>query len=78
MIVADGMGGVAGGQEASAMAVRTVEAFVLDAIKWFLHREGSEQNALVGELQAGSRACRPNAWCSARRPIPGSAAWARP
>ena len=51
MVVADGMGGVAGGEEASAMAVRTVESFVLDAIKWFLHREGSEQNTLVGELR---------------------------
>jgi serine/threonine protein phosphatase PrpC len=51
MIVADGMGGVAGGQEASAMAVRTVETFVLDAIKWFLHREGHEQNTLLAELR---------------------------
>jgi protein phosphatase len=59
VIVADGMGGVAGGQEASAVAVRTVEAFVLDAIKWFLHREGHEQNALFGELrQALERADR--------------------
>ena len=51
MIVADGMGGMAGGQEASAMAVRTVEMFVLDAIKWFLHREGDEQNTLLAELR---------------------------
>ena len=59
MIVADGMGGVAGGEEAIAMAVRSVESFVLDAIKWFLHRDGSEQNVLVGELkQALERADR--------------------
>jgi protein phosphatase len=59
MIVADGMGGVAGGQEASAMAVRTVESFVLHAIKWFLHREGQEQNTLTTELrQALERADR--------------------
>ncbi len=51
LIVADGMGGTAGGQEASTMAVQTVETFVLDAIKWFLHREGQEQNALVNELR---------------------------
>ena len=51
LIVADGMGGSAGGQEASTMAVRTVESFVLDAIKWFLHREGHDQNALVSELR---------------------------
>ncbi|MFO0890576.1 MAG: PP2C family serine/threonine-protein phosphatase [Isosphaeraceae bacterium] len=59
MIVADGMGGVAGGQEASAMAVRTVERFVLDVIQWFLHREGQEQEALRAELrQALQRADR--------------------
>jgi protein phosphatase len=59
MIVADGMGGVAGGREASEVAVRTVEAFVLDAIKWFLHREGFEETALVSELrQALERADR--------------------
>ncbi len=51
LIVADGMGGAAGGMEASTMAVRTVESFVLDAIKWFLHREGHEQNALLNELR---------------------------
>jgi protein phosphatase len=51
MIVADGMGGAAGGEQASAMAVRTVESFVLDAIKWFLHKDGSEQDALVGDLK---------------------------
>jgi PPM family protein phosphatase len=57
LIVADGMGGTAGGQEASTMAVETVESFVLDVIKWFLHREGQEQNALVHELrQAFQRA----------------------
>ncbi len=51
VIVADGMGGNAGGQEASTMAVQTVEAFVLDAIKWFLHRKGHEENALINELR---------------------------
>jgi protein phosphatase len=51
LIVADGMGGTAGGQEASTMAVQTVESFILDAIKWFLHREGHEQNALFQELR---------------------------
>ncbi len=51
LIVADGMGGAAGGQEASTMAVQTVESFVLDAIKWFLHREGHDQKTLVDELR---------------------------
>ncbi|MGO9597910.1 MAG: PP2C family protein-serine/threonine phosphatase [Isosphaeraceae bacterium] len=51
MIVADGMGGSAGGVEASSMAVRTVESFVLDALKWFLHGQGLEQNTLRSKLR---------------------------
>jgi protein phosphatase len=51
MIVADGMGGSAGGLEASSMAVRTVESFVLDALKWFLHGQGLEQNAVRSKLR---------------------------
>src|SRR5262249_43568452 len=37
MIVADGMGGAAAGEEASSVAVETVESFVLNTLKWFLH-----------------------------------------
>ncbi|QEH33248.1 Serine/threonine phosphatase stp [Aquisphaera giovannonii] len=51
LMVADGMGGVAGGKEASTLAVRTVESFVLDAVKWFLHGDGHEQSALSAELR---------------------------
>src|SRR3982751_3535927 len=50
MIVADGMGGAAAGEMASALAVRTVENFVLDTLKWFLH-VGNEQSALAAELR---------------------------
>jgi serine/threonine protein phosphatase PrpC len=52
MIVADGMGGAAAGEMASALAVRTVENFVLDTLKWFLH-VGKEQSALAAELRLG-------------------------
>ncbi len=51
LIVADGMGGAAAGEEASSTAVRTVEAFVLDTLKWFLDLEGPEQTELLGELR---------------------------
>jgi len=53
MIVADGMGGAAGGERASALAVESVERFVLDTLKWFLHLEGREEHTLFSELRQG-------------------------
>jgi len=53
MIVADGMGGAAAGERASALAVRTVEEFVLNTLKWFLHLEGKEEHVLFHELREG-------------------------
>ena len=59
MVVADGMGGVAGGEHASALAVATVEDFMLNTLKWFLHLNGSEEHALLAELRAGLGMRRP-------------------
>ncbi|MHC5541311.1 PP2C family protein-serine/threonine phosphatase [Singulisphaera rosea] len=53
MVVADGMGGAAAGETASALAVESVERFVLDTLKWFLHLEGLEEHALFAELRQG-------------------------
>lgn len=50
-IVADGMGGHAGGEQASAMVVRSLQEFTLDTLKWFLEMRGSEGNELIRELQ---------------------------
>src|SRR5204862_100377 len=52
MVVADGMGGAAAGERASALAVLTVEDFVLNVVKWFLHLDGHDERALLGELRA--------------------------
>jgi len=53
MVVADGMGGATAGERASALAVRSLEAFVLDTFKWFLHLGGREQSVLLDELRRG-------------------------
>lgn len=44
-IVADGMGGHAAGEQASALAIDSVEHYVLEAIKWFAHGQGGDQKA---------------------------------
>jgi PPM family protein phosphatase len=52
MVVADGMGGAAAGERASALAVETVEHFALNTLKWFFHLgEGHEEHALFAELR---------------------------
>jgi protein phosphatase len=51
MVVADGMGGAAAGEHASALAVGSLEAFILDTLKWFLHLGSREQSALFDELR---------------------------
>jgi protein phosphatase len=38
-LVADGMGGHEGGEEASRLAVTSIEQFTVNALKWFLQRD---------------------------------------
>ncbi|GAC1470854.1 MAG: protein phosphatase 2C domain-containing protein [Isosphaeraceae bacterium] len=52
-VVADGMGGAAAGERASALAIATVEDFALNTLKWFLHLRGSEEHVLLAELREG-------------------------
>ena len=51
LVVADGMGGAAAGERASALAVESVEDFALNTLKWFLHMGRSDENKLVDELR---------------------------
>jgi serine/threonine protein phosphatase PrpC len=53
LVVADGMGGAAAGERASAMAVESVEQFALNTLKWFLHLGGSDESILKAELRHG-------------------------
>jgi len=51
-VVADGMGGHAGGEHASALAVDTIEDFMLNTLKWFFRLKGSEADRALAEFQA--------------------------
>ncbi len=51
IVVADGMGGAAAGERASALAVGSIEGFVLNTLKWFLHLSGHDEHQLMTELR---------------------------
>jgi protein phosphatase len=50
-MVADGMGGHAAGEEASALAVRSVEAFVLEGLRWFTRLKGPGLDRVLAEFE---------------------------
>jgi PPM family protein phosphatase len=50
-IVADGIGGHQAGEQASAMAVQTIEAFALNTLKWFFRLKGTGEQDILKEFQ---------------------------
>jgi PPM family protein phosphatase len=61
-IVADGMGGHAAGEQASALAVQSIEAFALNTLQWFFRLKGSQEQDVLKEFQkalhqADARVC---------------------
>jgi PPM family protein phosphatase len=54
-LVADGMGGHAAGEKASALAVAAVEQFTLNQLKWFFRPDGPDAQRVLGDFQAALR-----------------------
>lgn len=58
LLVADGMGGHAAGQQASATAVRALEYYVLNTMPWFFRLQEGQEGDLQDELKAALEACQ--------------------
>ena len=50
-LVADGISGSPGGEEASALAVTSIEEFLVNTLKWFFQLKGPDQENVVAEFQ---------------------------
>jgi protein phosphatase len=57
LLVADGMGGHAAGQQASALAVQTLEHYLLNTMPWFFRLQSNQENDLTDELKSALEAC---------------------
>lgn len=58
LVVADGMGGVAGGEIASGLAVETITWYVTNTMPWFYRRQDGREQELEAELRVAVEACR--------------------
>ena len=64
LIVADGMGGHSGGEQASALAVATIEDFLLNPLRWFYRLQGE---AVLSEFQRALRVADDRIFAEAER-----------
>src|SRR5579859_6062485 len=54
-LVADGMGGHPAGDQASALTVEAMEAFVLNTFQWFSHFDGTEGRNVMNAIKEALR-----------------------
>jgi PPM family protein phosphatase len=54
-VVADGFGGAPAGEQASAIAVESIEDFLANTLKWFFRLKGAEKEQVLAEFQEALR-----------------------
>lgn len=54
-LVADGIGGSPAGEEASTLAVKSIENFLVNTLKWFFKLKGPEKENVLAEFQNALR-----------------------
>ena len=54
-LVADGLGGSPAGEEASALAVKSIEHFLVNTLKWFFQLKGPEKENVLAEFKDALR-----------------------
>lgn len=64
-VVADGIGGREGGEQASALAIDSVEDFVLHACQWFAKCRGDEQDKVLADFQSALAQANARVWAEA-------------
>lgn len=58
LVVADGMGGVSGGEIASGLAVETITSYVNRVMPWFHRHEEGREEELEQDLRVAVQACQ--------------------
>jgi serine/threonine protein phosphatase PrpC len=58
LVVADGMGGVSGGEIASGLAVGTISRYVNHVMPWFHRHDEGREEALENDLRVAVQACQ--------------------
>jgi serine/threonine protein phosphatase PrpC len=67
-VVADGVGGAAGGRRASGLAVKSLTRYVLHTMPWFFRLRPDGEDDLGDELTAALEACRDAVAAAAAEP----------
>ena len=76
--VADGMGGAAAGERASALVIAEMERYLLETSKWFFRRHERDEETLQRDVDRGLRALDQIVFEEGESGLQTRRAWERP